>query len=355
MHFRNILKKYIINNIGYKILAVVFSFLLWLVILNTTDPDYTRTISNIPVQILNENMILDGTHVYTISSGKNTNVVVTGKKSIVSTLNADDFLVTADFAELSITNAVPIKVELTGDKLRYSGQITYSAKDTSMLINLENMTSRQLQVDLEYRGEPEEDIVIDEANISPKKVTLNAPESISDSADKIVVTTNYAGITSDVTQTLTPVILTASGEVIEQGGNVSLEDTEISVEFKVSNKKDVQILANTSGTVAEGYVFDGLELSQDTISVKGPKDAIRSLNRIVIPGEAVKLSGAKEDFNVEIDVSPFLPENVIVYGESSMVTVTVKVREAQTTAPPETQTESGEEETEIQTQEETTK
>ena len=84
MKLRRILRKYIINNIGYKILAVVFSFLLWLVILNITDPEYTRTISNIPVQVVNENLVLDGDHVYTISSGDVTSIILTGKRSIIS-------------------------------------------------------------------------------------------------------------------------------------------------------------------------------------------------------------------------------------------------------------------------------
>ena len=43
------LKKWIVNNIGFKILAVVFAFVLWLVILNTTDQETTRTITSIPV------------------------------------------------------------------------------------------------------------------------------------------------------------------------------------------------------------------------------------------------------------------------------------------------------------------
>ena len=144
MNLRKISRKYIFHNFGYKILAVIFAFVLWLVVLNITDPETTRTFSNIPIQILNEDKVLDGTHVYTISSGEYTSVSVTGKRSIITALSLSDFQATADFSELSITNAVPIKVELKGDKQRYSGQLTYYTKDTSMLINLENMTSKQI-------------------------------------------------------------------------------------------------------------------------------------------------------------------------------------------------------------------
>ncbi len=325
MKFRTILQKYVINNIGYKILAILFAFLLWLVVLNITDPDYTRTISNITVQILNEPRVLDGSHVYTVSSGETTSVVVTGKRSIISTLSANDFIATADFAELSITNAVPIKVELTGDKLRYSGQITITAKDTSMILNLEDMTSKQVQVEVEYKGEISDNIVIEEANIAPKKVTIYAPESVTNAAEKVVVIANYANIESDTIMYLEPIIKNVNGDIIKQGDNVSLDEDEIMVEFKVSHKKDVPIKISTSGTVKSGYTIESVELSQDSIAVKGAENIINDLKQIEIPGEELDVSGADMDITAEIDVTPYLPEGTSVYGESPTVIVDVHI------------------------------
>lgn len=340
MKLKQILKKFIINNIGYKLLAVVFSFLLWVVILNNTDPEYTRTITNIPVKIINEQAVLDGTHVYTIASGETTSAIVTGRRSIISALSADDFLVTADFQQLSLTNAAPIKAELTGDKLRYSGQVELNTKDTSMVINLEDMTSRQMQVEVEYRGELPDNIVIDEANIFPKKVTLEAPESIAGSAAKVVVVANAQMIKSDMEMTLKPIIKNANGSEIKQEGDVSLDTQEALVEFKVSNKKDIPIVVNVSGRLEEGLRFEGLELSQDYTTVKGPAESVRSLNRVVIPYGVINLSELKGDYDFEIDLTPYLPEDVTVYGESPMIMVTVKISEEETVSLPEQETET---------------
>ena len=322
---KKFLKKYIINNIGYKILAAVFAFLVWLVVLNITDPEYSRTISNIPVKIVNEQAVLDGTHVYTISSGDTTSVQVTGKRSIISTLSANDFLVTADFQELSLTNAVPIKVELTGDKTRYSGQVSLNPKDTSMIIKLEDMTFRTMQVEVEYTGDLPDDVVIDEANVVPKKVTLYAPESVTNAAEKVVVIVDSRFINSDKYMVLEPVIRNVSGRIIPEEGDVSLDTTQVSVEFKVSSKKDVPIVVNVSGRLADGLTFEGIELSQDYITLKGPQGTIKSLNRIVVPNDVINLNNVKEDFDFELDLTPYLPEDVSVYGESPMITVTVKI------------------------------
>ena len=325
MKLRRILRKYIINNIGYKILAVVFSFLLWLVILNITDPEYTRTISNIPVQVVNENLVLDGEHVYTISSGDVTSIILTGKRSIISSLTANDFSVTADFEELSITNAVPIKVALKGDKIRYSNQISMTTRDTSMIISLEEMDSRQIPAELEYAGNPLDNIVIEEANLSPKKVTLYAPQSIIESAEKAVVTVNYADITQDCTVPLTPSIRDKEGALVKESPDMSLDVSEIDVEFKVSGRKNVPLSVTVTGEPADGYTVAGIELSQDMIAVKGPLSEINTLEMVEIPSDLINIWGAAEDVETEVDVTPFLPENMVVYGESPTITVTVRI------------------------------
>lgn len=325
MKFRKILQKYIINNIGYKILAVVFSFLLWLVILNITDPEYTRTLSNIPVQIRNERLVLDGDHVYTIASGDVTNVIVTGKRSIISTLTVNDFVISADFEELSITNAVPIKVELRSEKARYSSQISMTTTDTSMIINLEEMDSVQLPVTLEYRGSLPENIVIEEANPSPKKVVLQAPQSVTESAKDAVVYVDQSLITEDMEMFLTPEIRTLDGAPLKPGTDSSLDTEGILVEFRTSAKKNVPISVHYHGEPAAGYVLTNVELSQDTIAVKGPVDILDGLGSIELPPELLDLTGADGPISMEVDITPWLPEGVVVYGESSMFTVTADV------------------------------
>jgi len=325
MKFQKILRKYIINNIGYKILAVVFSFLLWLVILNITDPEYTRTLSNIPVQIKNEYLVLDGTHVYTVASGDITNVIVTGKRSIISTLVSSDFVVTADFEELSITNAVPIRVELRSSKARYASQISMTTRDTNMIINLEEMTSAQIPVTLEYVGTGPDNIVIDEANLHPKKVTIDAPQSITESAAAAVVYADLSQIVSDTEMNLTPQILDAAGAPVKINDNTSLDVTEIVAQFRTSVKKNVPITVNMLGIPAPGYAVSGLELSQDTITIKGPADVIAGLENIELPPELLDVTGASDDIEIELDITPYLPEQVVVYGESPTLMVSARI------------------------------
>ena len=50
------MKKVLINNIGFKILSLIFAIALWIIVVNIDDPDVTRTFSGIPVTTLDENV-----------------------------------------------------------------------------------------------------------------------------------------------------------------------------------------------------------------------------------------------------------------------------------------------------------
>ena len=72
------------NNFGLKFLAVVVSCGLWFVVNNITDPMETKPFNNIPVEIINDDMITSEGMVYEVLDGTNVvNVTVVGKRSVL--------------------------------------------------------------------------------------------------------------------------------------------------------------------------------------------------------------------------------------------------------------------------------
>ena len=58
----------IYSNIGLKLLSVVLGFLVWLLVLNIDDSAVTRTIRDIPVNLVNTDAITSQNQLYTITS-----------------------------------------------------------------------------------------------------------------------------------------------------------------------------------------------------------------------------------------------------------------------------------------------
>ena len=58
------MKKKIMDNLALKLLSIIVAFIIWLVIINITDPTVIKRFNNIPVDILNENVITSSNQVY---------------------------------------------------------------------------------------------------------------------------------------------------------------------------------------------------------------------------------------------------------------------------------------------------
>jgi len=318
-------KKWILNNIGLKILALVFAFLLWLVILNTTDIETTRTITNIPVTIENESLILDGTHVYTIMSGETASVVVTGKRSVVNTLSASDFSATANFQELSITNAVPIKVELQGEKAKYANSLTITQKTMSMVIHLEDVKEEVFDVKVVSTGAEPENMIVEDAATVPAMVTLRAPESVINSVESINAYVDYSQLTGDTQVNVPPVIVDHDGKMIEQTEDITLDYDVVTVNIITKTKKLVPIEITPVGSPAENYVLNGISYSKNGVTVKGNAEIINALEVIRLPGELLNIEGAKSDVTINVDIENYLPQGVTLFGDTGSITITASI------------------------------
>ena len=334
---RAFLKKWVFRNIGYKIAALVFAFVLWMVILNVTDPDISKTITGIPVTIENEDAVLDGTQIYEIVSGETTSISVTGSRSIISSLTADDFTATVDFTELSITNAVLITVELTGDMSKYSSKVEISVKTTSMVLSLDEITTLKLPVEIQFTGIIDTDEIIDSAAVTPTYVTITAPQSILDTVDSVVAYVDYADVSGDTSVRTEAVVYDSDGNEVDLGDYGSIDYSTVLVDIGASYTKTVSIyMEDPDDEPAEGYEFDSLSYSIESVTIKGSSDLISSIESIELPSALLDISGADSNVSVVVYLSDYLPDGVSIYNDTTRVVITAKIVEAETETTEET-------------------
>lgn len=324
MKIKQTLKRWLTNNIGYKIAAVAFAVILWLVIVNIQDPQSTRTISDIPVTIENEDLIADSEYVYTISSGETATISVTGPRSVVSALDTDDFLAVANFEELSITNSVPITISMTGTMSRYESQLTITQKTMSMVISLEDIFTETVDVDVSFQGTSVSSLIIDEVTVSPSTIDVTAPSSVVSSLSRALAIVAYDDIvsalesadSSRVNLRATPIIYDTDGNIIETEGDVSSSCDEVTVYVTASYTKTVGISIETSGTPAEGYELSGITLSFSNITLKGSLGDLEEIDEIELPESLLDISDADSDVTVIVNLEDYIPDDVEIYDSN---------------------------------------
>ena len=93
------MKKLLTRNLGLKIISLLFAVALWLVVVNINDPVISRRFSNIPVKLINTEVVTAQDQVYEILD--NTDVIntvtVTGQRSVLEGIDPNDIVAVADF------------------------------------------------------------------------------------------------------------------------------------------------------------------------------------------------------------------------------------------------------------------
>jgi len=311
------------NNIGLKFLAVLIALVLWLAIVNVNDPEKTITVSNIPISVTNESAITSRDMVYNVKSEQYLNITVSGKRSIVSNLSAEDFRATASLKELSKVNSIPVDVTTKNASLGRKITIVKQSAQT-ILVDVENVEEKDFtDLVVEYTGKVADGYVAGLSSMSTDEVTVKAPTSIIDKIKKVAVRCSLDGANTNISKKC-PVILYDKNDKEIKSDEIELSDKKIRVNVNVLRAKQVPISTinkDELGKPADGYVVDDVILSSDSITVYGSEESLDSIESLDIQDD-IDVSDAKGDVTQNIDVTGKLPKGLSVSGES---TITVKV------------------------------
>ena len=317
------LKMSLTNNIGLKFLAVLIALVLWLAIVNVNDPEKTITVSNIPISVPTESAITSRDMVYNVKSEQYLNITVSGKRSIVSNLSAEDFRATASLKELSKVNSIPVDVTAKNASLGRKITIVKQSAQT-ILVDVENLEEKDFtDLVVEYTGKVADGYVAGLSSMSTDEVTVKAPTSIIDKIKKVAVRCSLDGTNTNISKKC-PVILYDKNNKEIKSDEIELSDKKIRVNVNVLRAKQVPISTinkDELGKPADGYVVDDVILSSDSITVYGSEESLDSIESLDIQDD-IDVSDAKGDVTQNIDVTGKLPKGLSVSGES---TITVKV------------------------------
>lgn len=317
------LKMSLTNNIGLKFLAVLIALVLWLAIVNVNDPEKTITVSNIPISVTNESAITSRDMVYNVKSEQYLNITVSGKRSIVSNLSAEDFRATASLKELSKVNSIPVDVTTKNASLGRKITIVKQSAQT-ILVDVENVEEKDFtDLVVEYTGKVADGYVAGLSSMSTDEVTVKAPTSIIDKIKKVAVRCSLDGTNTNISKKC-PVILYDKNDKEIKSDEIELSDKKIRVNVNVLRAKQVPISTinkDKLGKPADGYVVDDVIFSSDSITVYGSEESLDSIESLDIQDD-IDVSDAKGDVTQNIDVTGKLPKGLSVSGES---TITVKV------------------------------
>lgn len=327
---KNNILKALTNNLGFKILAVLFSFTLWLFVYNLDDPIKSKTLI-INVNVENREVLENMGKYYEVLEGSNrVSFSVTATRSILDKLDESDFMATADMDQIVIEEdgakaTVPIDILCTANINQNSIKLNSTSKN--LKLSLEDLMVKQFVVTAKSKGKVAEGYALGGVEVTaPNVLKVSGPKSIVDNIVSAVATIDVSGM-SDLwtTYKAKPVLYDKDGNEVDET-RLTKSDTTVTVSAEILSTKEVAIAVKPSGTPKAGYTTTAISSNPTTILLKGNKAILNSINSIEIPEALVSVAGADKDVKVMIDVSEYLPEGTsMVDPEAASVEITVSI------------------------------
>ena len=324
------MKKKLTNDLGLKILSLLIAVGLWLVVINIEDPVSSQSFSNIPVTFQNADVLTEQGLVYEVQEGTGVirNITVYGPRSVVEQLSSSDVVATADFDNLTAANTVPIDFNVT----RFTDKITkIKGSINTAKLSIEKEKTIRLVLKVSAVGDVAEGYLLGNMTPDQNQIIITGAESVVNRISKAVAEVDVTDATANIATYADVMLLDSEGNPVSSD-SLTQKVTSVRVSVEVLTTKRVPLSFNTSGSPAEGYAVGGtIESNPSLVTVAGTQSALNSLSRIEIPAEEINITGQRNDMNISVDISDYLPSGVTLAEEgfNGKVMVTVHIEPAE--------------------------
>lgn len=331
------MKKSLMNKFALKILSLAIAVLIWLIVRNVQDPVIVQTFYDIPVTLVNESYLSNNMKIPLLIDGDDTvKVRIKAEESVIKELKKEDIVAQADMTQIymdATPKMVPVEVTCKGIA---DDNITVTPRNIQ--VDIENQTSVEKTIAVNTGDTtPDKDYEVGSLQANPEKVTISGPESIINKIDKVVAKIDVTGMKESNVELDSELKIydknqdELSEKQLSYLNLAGVQDNKIKIQaqfWKV--QKNVKIGSEYSGSPQYGYEVDSVSVVPETLSLAGTDEALQKLavegNTLTIPASYIDVSGKDSDFDVKVDISELLPENMKLARDiNSTVIATVKI------------------------------
>lgn len=332
------MRERLLSHPGLKAAAIIIAFVVWLAIMNVSNPVITRTITNIPVNVTNPSYIESMNLSYALADGFDTiSVSVEGNRSLVEKLSASNISANVDLTQIIDMNANPVMVPVTVS-VPGVNQNAITVIPRNIQLRLEEMESKDFVLGaVTGNTVPARGYEVGSLATNPEKLTIRGPSSMIQRIDKVQAEVDVSYLDSDAVLGATLHVYDKNGDELTESRmnyltfSVGEDAVRVYVElYKVIS--EIPIIAEPYGEPKAGYQVGEVSVTPQTISIAGSDEALAEFkadgNRILIAKEtrAVDITGASEDVEIRVNLPDYLPAGIrLASGFSDTVVVTVKI------------------------------
>jgi YbbR domain-containing protein len=290
-----------------KISSLLFGILVWLIVINVTNPTVSITIDNVPITVINTEAITQVDKVYTIDSDQYVDVIVTGHRKEIEKISKDDITVIADLSKLSEINTV----RLVASSIQPDARL--EIKDEIMKLSIENCVTAVFDIAVNKIGLENPSCFVDSITPEIEKFKIKGPESQIAKIDKVEFTVDVADCTEEFEVKCEPILYDSRGDVMSKE-NFTFETKSVSFAVHTLPTKEVTLTINP---VCSNYIkqyINTFSAVPTTVMIAAEQRLLDNTNilELNIPIELNHNDLSKETYTMKVDISQYVSKGFYI-------------------------------------------
>ena len=328
------MKQILMKNFGLKLISLLLAIISWIVIINIQDPIEKGKFTDIPVQIINEEMVQEKDKIPVTIEGDKVDVVVEARRSILDNLSQKDFKAVADFSKISFMDAVPIEISLP----QYSEEEVsiIRGNDQVLKLILDDYVKKSFNFEIRMQGEAAEGFIAGDAIVSPNVIQISGAATVVSKVKEVVLDIVLKEDYSDFVAEARPKVYDMNGDLMDTS-ELELSVDEVTVNVPILHTKTIKLKVVPVGTLLENHEIMETLIAPETVTIAGAQADLAKISQLYrLEIDVAGLSGRVER-NIAIEkVLQEKSPNVQVVGDvSAAVTIDIQPYETWTYTVPE--------------------
>lgn len=303
------------KNLKIKVISAIATVILWTVITNIYDPVITRTISNVPIELQNENAITGQGFSYHVTSKNMTDVEIKGSRSVVDRVQPSQVFAYADLNNLSISNATEI-VAWTNIP-----NVEATAKTKMLNISVEDTKSLDYDINIETEGDLSSDNYINSIVLDTSSVKISGPVTKVDVIGNVVAKFDITNAVEGKKLETDIKVFDKNGEDITKELTLSINKVSANIDMYATKKVPITVSAQCKGDNGEitSYTY-----GTNDITIAADDLLLESTNTIFIEVPiTIEENVETSEFVKVINLPDFMPDGVYLADKEKKLNIDI--------------------------------
>jgi YbbR domain-containing protein len=307
--------RWLVNNLGLIVLALLFGFGAWALSTLQDDPIVEDRLT-VRVARMGENQL--GSSVWSGNLPSSVTTLVRAPRSTITRLNAADLHIDVDLSKLNEgQNTVYLTPTLPLEQV-----LVISSEPVTAAIRIDHLVQTRMPLRISIIGTPALGFRAGLPTSIPSQVTITGSQELISRIDSANVIVSVDGARASVEQQVRAFARDSDGEIIN-GLQVAPDTVSVRVVMEqLSNYRDLAVLIKKKGQPAEGYAVTDVSVEPLIVTIYGPIDAVQATKGFIETLE-VAIDNAKSDIDEQVGLD--VPVGVSLVSEKQ-TSVRVHIR-----------------------------